>query len=759
MVTKKIYIYTQIEDPQEEAITREDLIARLQDKLSEEVAIAQINNTYVKPFIEKHFEKLYKVTLSDIMMNFLNDKPGTQYMDLNADKIAVKFVEHLDTSYDGWSRGLNSFTSKSRLSWEIPLANGKTLSDPLYSSPSFYDNPKLLLVENQPSINERAWKKIQQAIGFIFHNWLVCFLNRENNKHELARSIHFLMIHPHFLKYIEKQEYYALCYFEDLRTNMKLYKGPLPQGMLAQHATSTAGLGKDLDETARAVKVIDARLRRAIQQHQHEMRMFSAKSKEEIERDYPYLAPGNIWGIESASSLVAPTSTIPSPGMRPGIIAGAVTKALKAECDNHIYSLLQHTSTMLVHIVIEPKRNPVPVDRQHDARLIMERREAIKELLDAYAEELGIVMIVESIEMHGATRDKKGTTNKEVKEQTRKKKKGINQKKRNLNPKGGGDPERSDSEQEDRIAWEENAALELKEQADLEKATSEARLARLNLLNMRMRKALTGENEKRKIGPEGDEIGQYLWKDFNDRVEAWKKAQEKFVATLENTIKAELEVLHEQRNVYIQKRKDNGGTLLATDNSKLMRIEKAIKQLALTLPNARVNLSHHDVVVMQKLNQKRAFDPDRLPRLFSAPLILHCRCNPLELGGDFTCDYCGRTPKNALEEHMSTECTKRTNGAACYFRAPCCARLGKRKCHRRHTPDYYADPAKYEHDHQSWPFPEGDLNMGALLFSVLHGGGLNFEDVLCNCNMNRTKYAIFCLSSSFNKLLWSIHPL
>jgi len=672
----------------------------------------------------------------------------------------VKAIEH----YDGWPQ---LYDGGSRLWLEVPLTNGKTLADPLYNRVDYYKDDRLQDEAYFPVIDGDNWIAILDTLGFIFHKWLTVFLP-EGESRNIASSVNYLKLYEPFLKLADGCIDTAKDRINDIRINSRnLYKGPKKQ-LAAPSAIKLFASELEAKKAAesKVVEALNQRLADAIKQHHDAhnriITLYDKGQYDQLEREYPQFAPGNMWNADVISSLGKGSGSEPPrlSGRTIGYINRGWMRAMKALCDNHMFSLMQHTSSQCVDLTYEPKRNVINprTDRLHDMRLTLERRQALFMLICAHAEELGIVWVSEGVELHGSTKEKKGGLPAEVKEKAAKKKKSINKKKRGLHPQGGGSPEASDEPLEARVDWAEFGMME--EQEKLQNATMALQTHRARCIEMmsKFKKALLGENPKTRIGPEGDDIGKKLWADFSTRFEAVKKAKEDYQASAE----VDLGIAIEQADARLEEiediRKATGVELTVKLKAERLRLKKGMKSLMLTLPNTRVNLAHGHLSLMYKLQQNSNFDPMRLSRLCEAPRVIHCRCN-VEEGPDyrFYCITCNRLPdpvlNDVLAEHMKKPCAKREGGGPCYFEARCAAKLRCAPCNggsvryydctRRHCPIYYANPKAFEagKDGEHGPlFPQNELNMGALVYSVIHGGGLGWEDVLSKCNYNRTTF-------------------
>lgn len=533
------------------------------------------------------------------------------------------------------------------------------------------------------------------------------------------------------------------------------------------HAVAVRDANRNQKAVA-AVKVQDPLLVAAIHRHTlalQEMASVSSYSADVSaghasfsERDrkifakYPYIAPGNIWGLDGRT--FKPSRQEPPARMRPGEISAAMKKAIKEACDNHLYALMQHTGSQWVSITVEYERDPRDINRDHDARLLAERREAFRRMVFRHARELGIIMVVAGAELHGGTREK-GTTEREQTKFAKKRKKTINRKKRNLNPKGGGDKELSESEEVDEAEREENADLEARETANADAKADRAREERLKLLTQRALDRIRGQTPKDRIANENarangeadpkpvDSIGVALElkidelrrskMDLDIGTASETKATTAYqLAVIMETIRGMLNELRAERDA-------KGSTLAQEKVYKLARLEQAFSQLKKSLPNSRINLFHEHFSALIKETQSRAFDPDRLGRMMEAPLVLECQRDPK---GALFCERCG-------DRYATDTVCKRAPSASPTMKCTPCAACTY--CERRLPLDYYENTKEWtlnspelikalELRYGGGVFPSGSLDLGALLFSEAHAGGLAYQSVRVNCNMNRTKY-------------------
>lgn len=290
-------------------------------------------------------------------------------------------------------------------------------------------------------------------------------------------------------------------------------------------------------KAAKAIKMVDPLLADAIGRHAlclREMASVSVFASDAAaqpdrygfdERDkaifakYPYIAPGNIWGLEPRN--FKPTRQEPPALMRPGVLSTAMMHAIKENSDPHLFSLMQHTGSQWVTLTVEFERDPREINKDHDARLLAERREAARILISKLARELGIILVIEGAEVHGGTKEKGASEVTQTKFE-KNKKRTINQKKRDLKPKGGGSPEQSASEEIDEAEREEMADIEARERAKCEKDADNAREVRLKLLTTRAIDHIRGHRPQDRIANENarangkkdpkpvDELGQSL---------------------------------------------------------------------------------------------------------------------------------------------------------------------------------------------------------------------------------------------------------
>lgn len=180
---------------------------------------------------------------------------------------------------------------------------------------------------------------------------------------------------------------------------------------------------------------------------------------------------------------------------------------------------------------------------------------------------------------------------------------------------------------------------------------------------------------------------------------------------------------------------------------KLKRLESAFETLKKSLPNSRKDLFHLHYSILMKETQSRAFDPDRLTRKIQAPLILSCSRKP---NGPLYCERC----REKLTDDEALPCKKAPSSSPNMRCTPCAPCV---HCKRRLPLDYYENTDAWtfkskdliktmEIVYGGGVFPSGALDMGALLFSVAHGGGLAWQSLVSRCNLNRTKYVCRVMS-------------
>jgi hypothetical protein len=168
------------------------------------------------------------------------------------------------------------------------------------------------------------------------------------------------------------------------------------------------------------------------------------------DKSIPWAQEDAIWGYK----VLSPTGKSPADSVRPKDLTPQLKNALKKCGALHLFSLMQAFTAHMVLYTIEFKRDPREIVRFDDWQMILERRDGLKALFDEQAADLGVFAVVEGVQTHGSTRESASSKQADTVKQ---KKRTINAKKRNLNPKGGGAAEITDDEIADEAARQQQA--------------------------------------------------------------------------------------------------------------------------------------------------------------------------------------------------------------------------------------------------------------------------------------------------------------
>ena len=418
--------------------------------------------------------------------------------------------------------------------------------------------------------------------------------------------------------------------------------------------------------------------------------------------------------------------------MRPGNWSPGVHKAVSDVCDRHLYSIMQHKNAQMFRYTIEFDSDPMGIDRTRDWRLILERRYALKLMINKWARQMGILFAIDGIETHGATKKFRSHKQEDPNQvnptdKKKKKKKTMNQKKHHLNTFGGGNPDRSDDEDEahQREALEEAeqaAPHDDERQAAEKKARTEAILQKANNVLSRKKGAL-------------EEVQLAIKEHLAGVDEEEQQNREVLVG-------AQIESLRDLIEVYSNKK-----FRTMSEDASLAIFKQTLETLRTAMPNTRHMLSHIELVMAVTGDAEQPPDPGFFSRQVAAPLKLKCEFDPANRR--VICAYCGepcsenRTyMQQATCKNQNDTCFETYYGKILNRRTPwdteeertapmhCFPCIRCAYCDEAHEVNYY--DATYDwvsHGHEVNPYPPMlPDSIGALYFSFVHGGGYNWKD-------------------------------